>query len=48
VALSRDAGVFAFDSLASDLVSGDTNGASDVFVYALPAVLEGLFADGFE
>lgn len=48
VAVSRDAGVFAFDSLASDLVIGDTNSASDVFVYALPAVLEGLFADGFE
>jgi hypothetical protein len=48
VAISRDAAVFAFDSLASDLVTGDTNNASDVFVYALPAVLEGLFADGFE
>ena len=48
VAVSRDAGVFAFDSLASDLVIGDTNSASDVFVYALPAVLEGLFSDGFE
>lgn len=48
VAVSRDAGVFAFDSQASDLVIGDTNSASDVFVYALPAVLEGLFADGFE
>lgn len=48
VAVSRDAGVFAFDSLASDLVIGDTNNASDVFVYALPAVLEGLFSDGFE
>lgn len=48
VAVSRDAAVFAFDSLANDLVIGDTNNASDVFVYALPAVLEGLFADGFE
>jgi Tol biopolymer transport system component len=30
--LSGDGGVVAFDSFATNLVSGDTNGASDVFV----------------
>jgi Tol biopolymer transport system component len=48
VAVSADSQVFAFDSVASDLVAIDTNGVSDIFVYAEVSVLDTLFADGFE
>ena len=47
-ALNATGRFVVFQSYATNLVSGDTNNASDVFVYALPAVLEGLFSDGFE
>ena len=37
-----------FDSVATDLDTGDTNAASDVFVLVEGGLLHGLFADGFE
>ncbi|MCX7563053.1 hypothetical protein OS176_05755 [Xanthomonadaceae bacterium XH05] len=37
-----------FDSLASDLASGDTNGVGDVFVFVDESIISGLFADSFE
>src|SRR5205809_6991804 len=36
-ALSADGRFVAFDSAATDLVAGDTNGATDVFVHDRPA-----------
>ena len=33
IAISADGQIVAFDSLASNLVAGDTNGVTDVFVY---------------
>jgi Tol biopolymer transport system component len=46
--ISADGRVFAFDADASDLVDGDSNNATDSFVYAEVAILDTLFADGFE
>jgi hypothetical protein len=37
-----------FESSASNLVPGDTNGVNDIFVLADAALLDGLFSDGFE
>jgi hypothetical protein len=37
-ALSGDGRVMAFESWATDLVVGDTNGLSDIFVHQLPVV----------
>lgn len=37
-----------FESIASNLVAGDANGAADAFVLIAPEVLERIFADGFE
>lgn len=48
VAISADARVFAFDADASDLVVGDSNNATDSFVYAEVSIIDTLFADGFE
>jgi Tol biopolymer transport system component len=48
VTISADGRVFAFDADASDLVPGDSNNATDTFVYADVAILDTLFADGFE
>ena len=48
VAISADGRVFAFDADASDLVDGDTNNATDSFVYAEISVIDTLFANGFE
>lgn len=48
VAIGPNARVIAFDSNASDLVPGDTNGSTDVFVYADPAILDTLLRDSFE
>jgi hypothetical protein len=48
LALSADGRVIAFESDATDLVSGDSNAATDVFVYLDPSALDALFADGFE
>lgn len=38
----------AFESAATDLVAGDTNGRSDIFVLLDSNVIDGLFRDGFE
>ena len=38
----------AWESRASDLVSGDTNGVSDIFVLVDGSVVSGLFSDSFE
>jgi hypothetical protein len=38
----------SFASRASNLVPNDTNAAADIFILAEEAVLDGLFADGFE
>jgi hypothetical protein len=38
----------AFDSLATNLVDGDTNQRSDIFVLVDQSVLFGIFSDGFE
>lgn len=48
LAISPDNRVVAFDSDASNLVASDTNGVTDVFVLADPALRDGLFADSFE
>ena len=48
LALDASGDLAAFSSFAPDLVAGDTNGASDVFLRAEPGVLDRLFADGFE
>jgi Tol biopolymer transport system component len=37
-----------FESIASNLVTGDTNNAGDVFVLVDDSVLFGIFSDGFE
>ena len=39
---------FAFESLANNLVSGDTNGLPDVFYQVDPSLLDSIFANGFE
>ncbi|MCG6118759.1 MAG: hypothetical protein MEQ07_11305 [Aquimonas sp.] len=38
----------AFESRASNLVPNDTNAAADIFIFADPSVLFGVFSDGFE
>jgi Tol biopolymer transport system component len=48
VTISANSQVFAFESLASDLVLFDTNGVSDIFVYAEVGLIDTLFSDGFE
>lgn len=48
VAINDDGRSLAFESRASNLVPNDTNGVSDIFILADDAVLDGLFADGFE
>ena len=37
-----------FQSLASNLVPGDTNNLNDIFILADAALLDGMFSDGFE
>jgi len=46
--LSSDGNSVVFDSTATDLVTGDTNAVSDVFLTVDFNVLNLLFADGFE
>lgn len=46
--LSSDGNTTVFDSVATDLVNGDTNNVSDVFLTVDFDVLNRLFADGFE
>lgn len=46
--ISADGNFRVFDSSASRLVPGDTNSAPDVFVAIDAAILDALFADGFE
>lgn len=48
VAINDDGRALTFDSRASNLVTGDGNGVSDVFVFGDAAILDGLFTDGFE
>lgn len=48
VAINANGGALAFASRASNLVPGDTNGVSDIFILAEDSILDGLFADGFE
>jgi Tol biopolymer transport system component len=48
VAINADGGALAFESRASNLVTGDTNGVSDIYILAEDSILDGLFADGFE
>jgi Tol biopolymer transport system component len=48
VAINANGGALAFESRASNLVAGDTNAVSDIFILAEDAILDGLFADGFE
>ncbi|MEO8011458.1 MAG: hypothetical protein ABI650_07435 [Dokdonella sp.] len=48
VTISADNHIFAFDSVASNLVPIDTNGVSDIFIYAALPADDTLFADGFE
>lgn len=47
-AIDADGYSLTYDSRASNLAAGDTNGVSDVFVFADAAHLAGLFANGFE
>jgi len=48
VAIHADGLSLAFESRASNLVPGDTNAVSDIFILAEDSVLDGLFTDGFE
>ena len=48
VTLNANAQAFAFVSPASNLVPNDTNAFLDVFYQVDPALLSGLFANGFE
>jgi hypothetical protein len=48
VAMDASGLSMAFESRATNLTGGDTNAASDIFIFADDALLEGLFADGFE
>lgn len=48
VAINASGGALAFASRAANLVPGDTNGVSDIFILAEESILDGLFADGFE
>lgn len=47
-ALNYNATLIVFDSAASNLVTGDTNGQVDVFMRALPVNSDVVFAAGFE
>lgn len=46
--ISADGNFLTFDSAASNLVAGDTNASTDVFVVVSQEALDFLFADGFE
>lgn len=46
--ISADGNFLVFDSAASDLVAGDGNAVTDVFIAVDLAVLDAIFADGFE
>ena len=46
--LSSDGYYIAFDSAASDLVTGDSNSNTDAFLVIDDAILNALFSDGFE
>ncbi len=46
--ISGGAEVFAFESVASDLVASDTNGVSDIFLYVQIASADTVFANGFD
>ncbi len=46
--LSSDGYFIAFDSAASNLVAGDTNTSTDVFLTIDDEILNALFSDGFE
>jgi hypothetical protein len=48
VAIDASGRSLAFQSLASNLVPGDTNNVNDIFILSDAAILDGLFADGFE
>jgi hypothetical protein len=48
LAISGDARAMTFDSIATNLVPLDSNNVSDVFVFVDEAVLDTVFADGFE
>jgi Tol biopolymer transport system component len=48
VAIDAAGASMVFQSVASNLVGGDNNAVSDIFILADAAVLDGLFADGFE
>lgn len=48
VAINADGLSLTFDSRASNLVPGDANAVSDIFILAEESVLDGLFANGFE
>jgi Tol biopolymer transport system component len=48
VAIDASGLSMAFESLADNLVAGDGNASSDVFVLVSRALLDGLFSDGFE
>jgi Tol biopolymer transport system component len=46
--MSANGDYIAFDSAASDLVTGDTNASTDVFLAVDDRILNHLFGDGFE
>lgn len=48
VAVNASGQSYLFESLASNLVPGDTNDRSDIFGLVDPALVYGLFSDGFE
>jgi len=48
VAIDASGLSMAFESRATNLEAGDTNAAADIFILADAAILDGLFADGFE
>jgi hypothetical protein len=48
VAIDASGLSMAFESRATNLVPNDTNTVADIFILADDAVLDGLFADGFE
>lgn len=48
VGIDASGGSLTFQSLASNLVPGDTNNLNDIFILADAAVLDGLFSNGFE
>lgn len=48
VAINASGLSMAFDSRATNLIGGDTNAVSDIYILADASVLDGLFGDGFE